>query len=70
MFVRCVDATLGEIYLNGCIDDLAIKTKVQHHRFTYIGVEKIVTGHARLAGNTGGDHNNVGTGQSLAEALI
>lgn len=37
---------------------------------TYIGVEKIITGHARLAGNTGGDHNDVGTGKGLAEAII
>ena len=38
--------------------------------FTYIGVEKIITGHARLAGNTGGDNNDVGTSEGLAEALI
>ena len=37
---------------------------------TYIGVEQIIARHARLTGDTGRNHNDVGTGQSLAEALI
>ena len=37
---------------------------------TYIGVEQIIARHARLTGDTGRNHNDIGTGQSLAEALI
>jgi hypothetical protein len=33
-----------------------------------IGVEKIITGHARLAGNTGRDEDDLGVGKSILEA--
>lgn len=33
-----------------------------------VGVEEIVTGHTGLAGNTSGDEDNLGTGESILEA--
>jgi len=35
-----------------------------------IGVEEVVTGHSRLAGNTSGDENNLGASQALLEVLV
>lgn len=33
-------------------------------------VEKVVTGHTRLTGNTGGDDNNVGVLEGLSETTV
>ena len=35
-----------------------------------VGVEKIVTGHARLARDTGGDEDNLGTLKSLGDICL
>lgn len=35
-----------------------------------VGVEEVVTGHSRLAGNTSGDEDNLGASQALLEVLV
>jgi len=35
-----------------------------------VGVEEVVTGHSRLAGNTGGDENDLSASQALLEVLV